>query len=151
MLASNQRGDDLNLFAALDDQPPALLSAQLLTMGVFLTAYLFAVTGLLGTRGRLRCAGVALLAGVALGFLLTPWTLGALFVAGSVGAIGLFIGLSWLLSRALGVHDHAPSMLPEMDIEDEALPLLVTLAAGDRPDRATHGGFAPPTAPAPLG
>jgi hypothetical protein len=144
----------LNLFAALDDQPPALLSAQLLTMGVFLTAYLFAVTGLLGTRGRLRCAGVALLAGVALGFLLTPWTLGALFVAGSVGAIGLFIGLSWLLSRALGVHDHAPSMLPEMDIEDEAAPLMVTLAAGDRterPDRATHGGFAPPTAPAPLG
>lgn len=144
----------MNLFAALDDQPPALLSVQLLTMGVFLTAYLFAVTGLLGTRGRLRCAAVALFAGIALGFLLTPWTLGALFVAGSVGAIGLFIGLSWLLSRALGVHDHAPSMLPEIDIEDEALPLMVTLAAGDRPDRparTTHGGFAPPTAPAPLG
>ena len=49
----------MNLFAALDDQPPALLSAQLLTMGVFLTAYLFAVTGLLGTKGRLRAAGVA--------------------------------------------------------------------------------------------
>lgn len=40
----------MNLFAALDDQPPALLSAQLLTTGVFLTAYLFAVTGLLGTK-----------------------------------------------------------------------------------------------------
>lgn len=143
----------MNLFAALDDQPPALLSAQLLAMGVFLTAYLFAVTGLLGTKGRLRAAGVALLAGIALGFLLTPWTLGALFVAVSVGAIGLFIGLSWLLSRALGVHDHAPSMLPEMDIEgeDEAVPVMLTLGAGDRPERPGHGGFTPPTAPAPLG
>ena len=142
----------MNLFAGLDDQPPALLSAQLLTMGVFLTAYLVAVTGLLGTQGRLRAAAVALLAGIGLGFLFTPWTLGALFVAGSVGAIGLFIGLSWMLSRALGVHDHAPSMLPELDVEDEALPVLVSLAAGDRAERAAHGGFAaPPTAPAPLG
>lgn len=151
MLTSNERGDDVNLIAALDDQPPGLLSAQLLTMGVFLTAYLVAVTGLLGTRGRLRAAAVALLAGIGLGFLFTPWTLGALFVAGSVGAIGLFIGLSWLLSRALGVHDHAPSMLPELEIEEEALPVLVTLAATDRPNRADRGGFAPPTAPAPLG
>ena len=141
----------MNLLSALDDQPPALLSAQLFTMSVFLTAYLVAVTGLLGTRGRLRAAMVAALAGIALGFLFTPWTLGALFVAGSVGAIGLFIGLSWLLSRALGVHDHAPSMLPELEVEDEALPVLVTLSAADRADRTERGGFAPPTAPAPLG
>lgn len=142
----------MNVFAALDDQPPALLSVQLLTMGVFLTAYLVAVTGLLGARGRLRAAAVAVLAGIGLGFLFTPWTLGALFVAGSVGAIGLFIGLSWTLSRALGVHDHAPSLLPELDVEDESLPVLVSLATGDRAERATRGGFAaPPTAPAPLG
>lgn len=142
----------MNLLAALDDQPPALLSAQLLTMGVFLTAYLVAVTGLLGAQGRLRAAAVALLAGIGLGFLFTPWTLGALFVAGSVGAIGLFIGLSWVLSRALGVHDHAPSLLPELDVEEEPLPVLVSLAAVERAERAERGGFgAPPTAPAPLG
>jgi len=138
----------VNLFSALDNQPPALLSAQLSTMGVFLTAYLVAVTGLLGTRGRLRAAAVALLAGIGLGFLLTPWTLGALFVAGSVGAIGLFIGLSWLFSRALGVHDQSPTLQPELELEEEAPPLMVTLAAGERADR---GGFSPPTAPAPLG
>ncbi len=86
--------------------------------------------------------------GVTLGQML----LGALFVAGSVGAIGLFIGLSWLLSRALGVHDHAPSLLPEMDIEEEPLPVLVSgVAAVERAQRAERGGFgAPPTAPAPL-
>lgn len=141
----------MNLFAALDDQPPALLSAQLLTMGVFLTSYLAAVTGLLGAQGRLRAAAVALLSGIGLGLLLTPWTLGAMFAAVSIAATGLFIGLSWMLSRALGVHDHAPSMLPELDVEDEPLPVLVTLAAGDRAERADRGGFAPPTAPAPLG
>ena len=141
----------MNLLAALDDQPPALLSAQLLTMGVFLTSYLAAVTGLLGAQGRLRAGAVALLSAIGLGLLLTPWTLGAMFAAVSIAATGLFIGLSWMLSRALGVHDHAPSMLPELDVEDEPLPVLVTLAAGDRAERADRGGFAPPTAPAPLG
>jgi hypothetical protein len=141
----------VNLLAALDDQPPALLSAQLLTMGVFLTSYLAAVTGLLGAQGRLRAGAVALLSAIGLGLLLTPWTLGAMFAAVSIAATGLFIGLSWMLSRALGVHDHAPSMLPELDVEDEPLPVLVTLAAGDRAERADRGGFAPPTAPAPLG
>lgn len=44
-------------------------------------------------------------------------------------------------------------MLPEMDIEgeDEAVPVMLTLGAGDRPERPGHGGFTPPTAPAPLG
>ena len=36
----------MNPIAALDHQPPALLSVQLLTVGVFFTAYLAAVTGL---------------------------------------------------------------------------------------------------------
>ncbi len=90
----------MNLLAALDDQPPALLSAQLLTMGVFLTSYLAAVTGLLGAQGRLRAGAVALLSAIGLGLLLTPWTLGAMFAAVSIAATGLFIGLSWMLSRA---------------------------------------------------
>jgi hypothetical protein len=141
----------VNLNAALDTQPPALLSAQLLLMGVFLTTYVATVTRLLGARGRLRAAALALLSAVALTVVFTPWTLGAMLVAGSIGAVGLFIGLSWLLSRALGVHDHAPSMLPELEVEDEPLPVLVTRAAGDRPERADRGGFAAPTAPAPLG
>ena len=151
MLWVNPRGEAVNLNATLDAQPPALLSAQLLLMGVFLSAYVAAVTSLLGVSGRLRAAAVALLAGVGLCVAFTPWTVGVLLAAGSVGAVGLFIGLSWLLSRALGVHDHAPSMLPDVAVEDEALPLLVTLAAGDRSGRADRAGFAPPTAPAPLG
>ncbi|MFT3666675.1 hypothetical protein [Piscinibacter sp.] len=98
----------MNPFAALDHQPPALQPVQLLLMGVFLTAYLAAVTSLLDPRGRMRAAGIALAAGIGMGFVFTPWTLGALLAAASVGAIGVFIGLSWVLSRALGVHDRAP-------------------------------------------
>ncbi len=145
----------MNPIAALDHQPPALLSVQLLTVGVFFTAYLAAVTRLLETRGRLRAAWVAIAAGVGMGFVFTPWTLGALIAAGSVGAVGLFIGLSWLLSLALGVHDRSPVVeaAPQAEPLLAAAPeLVVELALPEpaQPARATPR-FGAPTAPAPLG
>lgn len=142
----------MNLLTELDAQPPALISAQLLLMGIFLTAYVSAVTSLLGPRGRLRSAALALLSAISLCVVFTPWTLGVLFAAGSAAAIGVFIGASWVLSRALGVHDHAPTLQPELEAEPaEAVPVLLTLASTERVERAERGGFAPPSAPAPLG
>ena len=133
----------MNPFTALEQQPPALQSLQLLLMGVFLTSYLAAVTRLLEANGRLRADWVALAAGVGMGFVFTPWALGALIAAGSVGAVGLFIGASWLLSRALGVHEHATTtLLPELE-EDLGTPPAA-------PEPRTRGRFAAPTAPAPL-
>jgi hypothetical protein len=140
-------------FAALDDQPPALLSIQLMTMGLFLASYVAAVTRLLGRRGRLRAAGMAFVCGLALCAILKPWTLGALLVAGSVGAIGLFIGLSWALSRVLGMHDRAPVV---DDLEAEG---ATGSSAPLQPERteAACGRDAPrprlgaPTTAAPLG
>lgn len=142
----------MNPFAALDHQPAALQPAQLLLMGVFLTAYLAAVTSLLEPRGRMRAAGVALLAGVGMGFVFTPWTLGALLAAGSVGAVGVFIGLSWVLSRALGVHNRAPvveggiAALDDVEATDAPGDVLPSTPA---PARAAPR-FNAPTAPAPL-
>lgn len=141
MLTSNPRGDDVNPFAALHDQPPVLLWAQLLLLGLFIASYVAAVTGLLDARGRLRAAGAALLAGVGLGFAFTPWTLGAMLAAASVAGIGVFIGTSWLLSRLLGVHE--PAYAPQ------------TVAAPAREEprplpRGARRGFSQPTAPAPL-
>lgn len=139
----------MNPFAALDHQPPALHFFQLLLVGVFLTSYLAAVTRLLEATGRLRAAWLALAAGVGMGFVFTPWTLGALLAAGAVGAVGLFIGVSWLLSRALGVHDHATTMLPELETDDADF-----AAIAPQPTAALHpaerGRFSAPTAPAPL-
>lgn len=146
----------MNPFAALDQQPAQLLPAQLLLMGLFLTSYITAVTRLLGPRGRWRSAGVALLSSIGLGFIFTPWTLGALLVACSVGATGLFFGLIWMLSRMLGVHDRAPVM--DADIEAEAgvtrpapAPPLLTAVVEPARSGARSAGFGPPTAPSPLG
>ncbi len=144
----------MNPFAALDHQPAGLHFIQLLLVGVFLTSYLAAVTRLLEADGRMRAAGVALVAGVGMGFVFTPWTLGALLAAGSVGAVGVFIGVSWLLSRALGVHDQATTLLPEIEMDDapatDARPPLASLQAAPA-QPGERGRFGPPTAPAPLG
>ena len=142
----------MNPIAALDQQSPQLQPFQLLLLGIFLTAYLTAVTGLLQPRGRMRAAGVALLAGIGMGFAFTPWTLGALLAALSVGAVGLFIGVSWLLSRALGVHDQTSTLMPEA--EDGFAPTeLEAASTAPRPSvvaAAAPPRFGAPTAPAPL-
>lgn len=141
----------MNPIAALEQQSPQLQPFQLMLMGLFLTSYLAAVTGLLQPRGRLRAAGVALLAGIGMGFVFTPWTLGALLAAVSVGAVGVFIGTSWLLSRALGVHDQTSTLMPEADVEafDEPIDDAATLL---RPPLQAPAGarFGAATAPAPL-
>ena len=138
----------MNPIAALEQQNPHLQPFQLMLMGLFLTSYLAAVTGLLQPRGRLRAAGVALLAGIGMGFVFTPWTLGALLAALSIGAVGVFIGTSWLLSRALGVHDQTSTLIPDLEeVEfDEPAPAQRPVA---QPLPAAVP-FAAATAPAPL-
>ncbi len=141
----------MNPIAALEQQSPQLQPFQLLLMGVFLTSYLAAVTGLLQPRGRMRAAGVALLAGIGMGFVFTPWTLGALLAALSIGAVGVFIGTSWLLSRALGVHEQTSTLMPDAEFEaalDESAPALRPLLQ-PQPQPAT-ARFGAATAPAPL-
>lgn len=141
----------MNPIAALEQQSPQLQPFQLLLMGVFLTSYLAAVTGLLQPRGRMRAAGVALLAGIGMGFVFTPWTLGALLAALSIGAVGVFIGTSWLLSRALGVHEQTSTLMPDAEFEvalDESAPALRPLA--QLQPQPTTARFGAATAPAPL-
>jgi hypothetical protein len=138
----------VNPIAALDQQNPQLQPFQLMLMALFLTSYLAAVTGLLQPRGRLRAAGIALLAGIGMGFVFTPWTLGAMLAAVSIGAVGVFIGVSWLLSRALGVHEHTSTLLP--DIDDVALDEPAPAQRPVAPPLAAALPFAAATAPAPL-
>lgn len=140
----------MNPISALEQQSPQLQTIQLLVVSVFLTSYLMAVTGLLQPRGRMRAAAVALLAGVAMGFVFTPWTLGALLMALSIGAVGVFIGVSWLLSRALGVHDQTSTLLPEMDDEDALAAAAVPAPRLPLQTEPVAPRFAAPTAPAPL-
>lgn len=142
----------MNPIAALEQQNPQLQPLQLLLVSVFLTSYLAAVTGLLQPRGRLRAAGVALLAGIGMGFAFTPWTLGALLAALSIGAVGVFIGVSWLLSRALGVHEQTSTLMPEMEDGVALADAEAVVPAPRLPVQAEAAPprFTAPTAPAPL-
>ncbi len=141
----------MNPFDVLEQQSPALLSMQLLSLGVFMAAYAAAATRLLGPAGRLRAAGVAALAGSGFCLMFAPWTIGVLWLAGAVGTIGLFIAAIWSLSRALDLHDRAPALLESEDIgldDDAAVP---TSAMPRAAARAAPARFAGPTVPAPLG
>jgi hypothetical protein len=100
-------------FLVADRYPNALPSAQLFLLFVFVTAYVCAVSGFFGVRGRWRAAGIALLAAIGLCLAFKPWTTGVLLVAGSVGGVGLFIAITLLISRMLGVDRRVSS-------EDEA-------------------------------
>ena len=103
----------MNLIAELDRQPDALLPLQLLLLFVFFTAYVTAMSGLFGATGRGRAATVALCAAIGVGFVFQPWTLGALIIAGSIGAVGVFIAVTLLFSRLLGVDGaQAPRVVP---------------------------------------
>jgi MFS family permease len=139
----------MNPLTALEHQPPALHSIQLLLVGVFLTSYLAAVTSLLEPRGRMRAAGIALAAGIGMGFAFSPWTLGALLAALSVGAVGVFIGVSWVLSRALGVHEQTSTLLPDFEGDESAEEAMQPQRPRVQAQVATVR-FAAPTAPAPL-
>lgn len=101
---------NVNLLTELDRHPNSMPPVQLFLLLVFLAAYVSAVSGFLGSRGRWRAAGIALSAAIGLCLAFTPWTLGALLVVGAVGAVGLFIVVTLVLSRALGVDSRAAAI-----------------------------------------
>ena len=75
---------------------------QLLLLFVFVIAYLTTIGHVWGARGRLRAALIAALAAVGLCLTIDPWTVGALVIAGAVGAVGLFVLVTMFVWRALG-------------------------------------------------
>ena len=75
---------------------------QLLLLFAFVTSYVLALGGLLGTPARRRTAVLALVLAVAFSALTDPWVHGALLMAFVVAALGLFVMLSWLLARLFG-------------------------------------------------
>lgn len=101
---------NVNLLTELDHHPNWMPPVQLFLLLVFLSAYVSAVSGFLGSRGRWRAAWIALSAAIGLCLAFTPWTLGALLVVGAIGAVGLFIVVTLLLSRALGVDTKAAAI-----------------------------------------
>ncbi len=75
---------------------------QLLLLFGFVTTYMVALGGLFGSWVRLRAAAAALAQALAFVALTDPWVHGALLVAFVLGALGVFVMLSWLLARVFG-------------------------------------------------
>lgn len=124
----------MNLFNELDRQLHSMQSMLLLF--TFLAAYVAAIGNVFGSRGRLRASAIALLAAVGLCFVVTPWVVGALMVAVSVGAVGLFVAATMLVCRALGLTG-AVERIP-MALPGQPAPGTKT-ALRPRPEPATVG------------
>lgn len=69
---------------------------QYLLAFVFLCCYAFALGQFIGTKGRLICSAVALVAAMAFAAMSHPWEQGVMIVALAIVGMGLFVGLSWL-------------------------------------------------------
>jgi hypothetical protein len=94
---------------------------QLLLLFGFVTSYMVSVGGLFGAGVRLRAAAAALAQAVAFVALTEPWVHGALLVAFVVGALGVFVMLSWLLARMFGPRA-LPLPAPDSEAVDSSLP-----------------------------
>ena len=85
---------------------------QLLLLFAFVTSYVLALGGLLGTPARRRTAVLALGLAVAFSAPTDPWVHGALLMAFVVAGLGLFVVLTWLLARLFG---------PRAELQTEAV------------------------------
>jgi hypothetical protein len=64
----------------------------------FLLCYGSAIGSMFGPTGRLRAAGLALVAGTLFIAMTRPWTHGALLMLFAVGSVGAFIAAAWSFS-----------------------------------------------------
>ena len=98
-----QPATTVNLLNELDRHPNSMPSLQLLLLFVLVASYVAAMSGFFGERGRLRAALTAVLAAVCICIVFRPWTVGVMLIASVVVGVGLFIALTLVLSRLVGV------------------------------------------------
>ena len=128
----------------LGDSLERMSFMQLLLLFAFVTSYVLALGGLLGTPARRRAALLALLLAAAFSALTDPWVHGALLTAFVVAGLGLFVLLSWLLAWMLGPRRAPPpplaaetaTSLPSSTFRQDELDTAPKLP---RPARASRG------------
>ncbi len=123
----------MNPWLELNRQPAVLEPWQLLLLLLFLLGYAGSIGRLLGGRGRLRAALLAVASGALLCVLMSPWVLGPLMVAAAVAAVGLFTGVVMLLSRLLGVSGRAVDASVPVAAADAAAPIRPAAARAADP------------------
>jgi hypothetical protein len=75
--------------------------AQMVLAWLFVACYALALGGMLGARGSLRAAVVALGAAMLFSALSDDWVHGALLVLFAVAGMGLFVASSWALAHGI--------------------------------------------------
>lgn len=112
-----------------------LLLAFLACMG-----YALSQGRLIEVRGRRIAAALALAAGIGFAFESADWTNAAMLLAFAVSGLGLFVALTWLISRGLGL-DNAPGddgVEPELVATAEPAAVPVRPLAVARPTAPAH-------------
>lgn len=131
------RGDPVvNPLADLDPAPVSLEMLQLALAFVFLTCYALTIGSFFGTRGKLRAAAVAVIAVALFCTTTTPWAMGIVWAALAIGAIGVFVGLTLLTSRLLGLDGRRVGIAPSAPA-----PTVRTPRASVKPGWTVPGGL----------
>jgi hypothetical protein len=91
----------MDIFGGPADSLRAMGFVQQLLAFLFVASYAFALGGLLDSTGRLRAWCFSALMAAGFVAMTRPWVHGALLVAFTVVALGLFIAAVWILSGVL--------------------------------------------------
>jgi hypothetical protein len=105
----------VNPFVDFDPSPASLQLFQLALAFAFLTSYAVTLGSFCERRGKLRAAGIALLALVVFCATVTPWAMGVVWAALAVGAMGGFVAITVLTSRLLGLDGSRTGPPPQAD------------------------------------
>ena len=106
----------------LSDSLQRMTFTQLALMFGFLTSYVLALGGMLGSAWRRHAGVLALVCAVGFAACTDPWVHGALLMAFVVAGLGLFVMLSWLLARLF-----SPARVPA---SPDAMQPVATLVDG---------------------
>jgi hypothetical protein len=124
---------------------------QLLLAFVFVTAYTLALGGMLSERGRWRGAFIALATAIGFTCVTNPWVHGVMLTAFAIAGIGLFMALSWLLTKLFSRYVGSDEAIQEA-LSSRVLPVELELPSSSTPPSADaqHTGVAEPLAPRAL-
>lgn len=115
----------MNPITAFDPLPASLPMLQLALAFAFLTSYALTLGSFCNRRGKLRAAGVAVLALVLFCATTTPWAMGVVWAALAVGAMGGFVAVTVVTSRVLGLDGRRVVLPTPVLVEDAPTPVRV--------------------------
>jgi hypothetical protein len=101
----------------LGDSLERMSFVQLLLLFAFVTSYVLALGGMLGTPARIKAGLLALALAAAFTAMTDPWVHGALLTVFVVAGLGLFVLASWLLVWLIGARHARQPLVQATGVE----------------------------------